>query len=86
MRIPIRIHLFVWATIMTQREKQKLLGANATIWPIAILSAFILPLIAASMADGPARFLQVLCFAGPLIAGMLTSTSLISRAIGQPTD
>lgn len=86
MRFRIRIRLFIWMTIMTQREKQKLLGANATIWSVAILAAFILPLIAAFMADGPARFLQVLCFAGPLIAGMLTSTSLISRAIGQPTD
>jgi hypothetical protein len=51
-----------------------------------ILGSFILPMVAESLSDGPGRFLQVICFAFPLIAAMLVSNATISRAIGEPTD
>ncbi len=46
-------------------EKRKLIGTNAAIRSIAILVAFILPLISESLSNNLAKFLQVLCFALP---------------------
>ena len=66
---------------MTKFEKKKLIGTNAGIWTIAILAAFIMPFIAESISSGPAKFLQVLCFAIPLFAGMAISSVVISKSI-----
>ena len=66
---------------MTSTQKMKLIGTNAAVWAIAILASFILPLIAESFSTGSAKFLQVLCFALPLIAGMYISSMVIYRSI-----
>ncbi len=66
---------------MTISEKKKLIGTNAAIWVVAILAAFILPFIAESISSGTAKFLQVLCFAIPLFAGMAISSMVISKSI-----
>ena len=71
---------------MTSSEKKKLIGTNAGIWAIAMLAAFILPFIAVSVSTGPAKFLQVMCFAVPLIAGMAISSIVISKSIGEITN
>ena len=71
---------------MTSSEKKKLIGTNAGIWAIAMLAAFILPFIAVSVSSGPAKFLQVMCFAVPLIAGMAISSIVISKSIGEITN
>ena len=71
---------------MTKAEKEKLLGTNVLIWVLGIIFAFILPMIAESISDGPARFLKVMAFAFPLIVGMLFSNGVISKALGDPTD
>ncbi len=66
---------------MTSGQKKKLIGTNAAIWAIAILASFILPFIAESVSTGSAKFLQVLCFALPLIVGMFISSVVISKSI-----
>ncbi len=66
---------------MTSAQKMKLIGTNAAVWSIAILASFILPLIAKSFSTGSAKFLQVLCFALPLIAGMFISSMVIHKSI-----
>ena len=66
---------------MTSSQKNKLIGTNAGVWAIAIFASFILPFIAESLSSGPAKFLQVLCFAVPLIVGMVISTMVINRSI-----
>ena len=71
---------------MTSSEKKKLIGTNAGIWAIAMLAAFILPFIAVSVSTGHAKFLQVMCFAVPLIAGMAISSIVISKSIGEITN
>ncbi len=65
---------------MTSSEKKRLIATNAGVWAIAILASFILPFIAESLSSGPAKFLEVMCFAFPLIAGMAFSSILISKA------
>lgn len=71
---------------MNQADKKKLIATNSAIWAAGILGAFILPLIAESLSAGPARFLQVICFAAPLMTAMFFSNSIVSRAIGVDTD
>lgn len=66
---------------MTSSEKKKLVATNAVIWSIAILTSFILPLVAESLSSGSAKFLQVLCFAFPLITGMVISSMVISKSV-----
>jgi hypothetical protein len=66
---------------MTSSQKKKLIGTNAGVWAIAILASFILPFIAESLSSGGAKFLQVLCFALPLIIGMVISTVVINKSI-----
>jgi hypothetical protein len=66
---------------MTLSQKKKLIGTNAGVWAIAILASFILPFIAESLSSGSAKFLQVLCFAVPLIVGMVISTMVINKSI-----
>jgi hypothetical protein len=66
---------------MTTSQKKKLIGTNAGVWAIATLVSFILPFIAESLSSGPAKFLQVLCFAIPLIVGMVISTIVINKSI-----
>ena len=66
---------------MASAQKMKLIGTNAAVWSIAILASFIMPLIAESLSTGSAKFLQVLCFALPLIAGMYISSMVIYRSI-----
>ncbi len=66
---------------MTSAQKTKLIGTNAAVWSIAILASFILPLIAESFSTGSAKFLQVLCFALPLIAGMFVTSKVIHKSI-----
>jgi hypothetical protein len=66
---------------MTSSQKKRLLGTNAGIWAIAMLASFILPFIAESLSSGPAKFIQVLCFALPLIVGMMISTVAISKSV-----
>jgi hypothetical protein len=66
---------------MTSSQKKKLMGTNAGIWAIAILASFLLPFIAESLSSGSAKFLQVLCFALPLIIGMVISTVAINKSI-----
>lgn len=70
---------------MTPSAKKKLIATNAAIWAGATLLSFILPMVAASIADGPAGFLKMMVHTGPLLLGLLFSTALINRAIGQPT-
>ena len=71
---------------MTKSDKKKLIATNAAIWVVGILASFILPMVAESMSDGPAGFLKVMAFAFPLMVAMLVSTSVISKAVGEPTD
>ncbi|MCO8124608.1 hypothetical protein NHH03_22915 [Stieleria sp. TO1_6] len=71
---------------MTNSDKKKLLATNAAVWVSGILAAFILPLIAESLSDGPGGFLKVMAFAFPLIVAMFVSHSVISRAIDVPTE
>ncbi len=71
---------------MTKADKKKLIATNAAVWVAGILASFILPMIAESMSDGSAGFLKVMAFAFPLIVAMLASTSVISKAVGEPTD
>lgn len=66
---------------MTSSQKKKLIGTNAGIWVIAMLASFVLPFIAESLSSGSAQFLQVLCFALPLMIGMVISTVAINKAI-----
>ncbi len=66
---------------MTSSQKNKLIGTNAGIWAISMLASFILPFIAESLSSGSANFLQVLCFAAPLVGGMLISTMVINRSV-----
>ena len=66
---------------MTSLQKKKLIGTNAGVWAIAILASFILPFIAESLSSGSAKFLQVVCFAMPLIMGMVLSTVVINKSI-----
>ncbi|MFO0882753.1 MAG: hypothetical protein U0894_00955 [Pirellulales bacterium] len=66
---------------MTSSQKKKLVRTNAGVWAIAILASFILPFIAESLSSGSAKFLQVLCFAVPLVVGMVISTMVINRSI-----
>ena len=66
---------------MTSMQKKKLIGTNAGIWSIAMLASFVLPFIAESLSDGPAKFLQMICFMAPLITGMLISTVVINKSI-----
>lgn len=68
---------------MTASQKKKLIGTNAGVWAVAILAAFILPLIGESLSSGSAKFLQVLCFAAPLIVGMVISTMLINKSVSE---
>jgi hypothetical protein len=72
--------------VMTSSEKKKLLGTNAGIWAIAILASFILPFVAESLSSGTAKFLQVMCFALPLIGGMAISSIVIGKSIGESTN
>ncbi len=71
---------------MTKAEKKKLIATNAAVWVAGILVSFILPMIAESLSDGPAGFLKVMAFVFPLLVAMLASNSVISKAIGEPTD
>ena len=71
---------------MTNSEKQKLLATNAALWVAGILVSFILPMIAESASDGPAHFLKAMSFAFPLLVALVVSTSVISKAVGEPTD
>ena len=66
---------------MTSAQKKRLIGTNAAIWSIAMLASFILPFIAESVSTGSAKFLQVLCFALPLIVGMFISSMVINNSI-----
>jgi hypothetical protein len=66
---------------MTSSQRKKLIGTNAGVWAIAILASFILPFIAESLSSGSAKFLEVLCFALPLIIGMAISTVVINKSI-----
>jgi uncharacterized integral membrane protein len=66
---------------MAASQKKKLIGTNAAIWSIAILASFILPFIAESVSTGSAKFLQVFCFALPLIVGMFISSMVINKSI-----
>ena len=66
---------------MTSLEKKKLIAMNAAVWAIAIFASFILPFIAESLSSGSAKFLQVLCFAIPLIGGMIVSTAVLDKSI-----
>jgi hypothetical protein len=68
---------------MTASQKKKLIGTNAGVWSIAILTSFILPLIAGSRSSGSGKFLEVLCFAGLLVLGMLVSTMVINNSIDE---
>lgn len=70
---------------MTLMQKKKLVVTNAVIWSIAILASFLLPFIAESLSSGPAKFLQVLCFAAPLVIGMVLSTVVINTSIPETT-
>ncbi len=70
---------------MTSSQKKKLIGTNAGVWAIAILASFILPFIAESLSSGSAKFLQVLCFALPLIIGMVISTVALNKSIPETT-
>lgn len=70
---------------MTAAQKKKLIGTNAGVWAIAILASFILPFIAESLSSGPATFLKVLCFAVPLLVGMVISTIVINKSIPETT-
>lgn len=69
---------------MAPSAKKKLIATNATIWVCATLLSFILPMVAASIADGPAGFLKLVAHVGPLLLGLFVSTGLIDRAIRQP--
>ena len=71
---------------MTRAEKTKLIAKNAAVWVVGILLSFILPMVAESISDGPAGFLKVMAFAFPLFIALLVSTSIISKAVGEPTD
>jgi len=66
---------------MTSLEKRKLIAINAGVWAIAMIASFILPFIAESLSSGSAKFLQVLCFAMPLIGGMMVSTAVLDQSI-----
>lgn len=67
--------------IMTATQKKKLISTNAGVWAIAILTSFILPFVAESLSSGPAEFLKVMCFAAPLVGGMMISTATINKSI-----
>lgn len=71
---------------MTSSQKKRLVGMNAAVWAVAILTSFVLPFIAESLSSGSAKFLQVLCFAMPLIAGMMISTAVINQSIPDATS
>lgn len=68
---------------MTPAQKKKLIGTNAAVWSLAILASFLLPFIAESLSTGSAKFLQVLCFALPLIVGMFVSSMVINQSISE---
>ncbi|MBL8810378.1 MAG: hypothetical protein JNM43_09410 [Planctomycetaceae bacterium] len=67
---------------MTPSAKKKLIAANAAIWAAATLLSFILPMVAASVSDGPAGFLKMVVQTGPLLLGLFVSTAVINKAIG----
>jgi hypothetical protein len=71
---------------MTPSEKKKLIVMNAGIWVLAILVAFVLPMVAKSVSSGDAKLLQVLCFAFPLFAGMVISGFVINGSITEHVD
>lgn len=67
---------------MTPSAKKKLIVANAAVWAGATLLSFILPMVAASVSDGPAGFLRMMVHTGPLFLGLFVSTAMINKAIG----
>ncbi len=69
---------------MTKPEK-KIITTNAAISVAATLTSFVLPLIAESITDGRGKFLKIMAQVFPLLCGIWISTSLISKAIGDPT-
>lgn len=71
---------------MTSSAKKKLIATNAATWAGATLLSFILPMVAESVADGPAGFLKMMVHTGPLLLGLLVSTALINKAIVQTTE
>lgn len=79
-------HLLFEVTTMTLSAKKKLIAANATIWAGATLLSFILPMVAESITDGPANFLKMMVQTGPLLLGLLVSTAVINKAIGQTAE
>ena len=71
---------------MTTSAKKKLIATNAAIWAGATLLSFVLPMVADSVADGTAGFLKMMVHTGPLLLGLLVSSSLISNTIGHTSE
>ena len=71
---------------MTKNEQKKLLSTNAGIWVAATLLSFVLPLVSDSLTSGRSAFLRAFLHTGLLIAGMITATATIRKAIGPPSD
>ena len=71
---------------MNKSKKNQLIRTNAAIWAGGMLASFILPMIASSLTDGPAGFLNMMTHVFPLIIAMLLSNAAINKAIGEPAD
>lgn len=71
---------------MNAAAKNTLIQTNAVIWVVGILASFILPMVATSLADGPANFLVMMVQVAPLIAAMYLSTAVISKSIVVSAD
>lgn len=66
---------------MNATEKKNLIGANAAIWAVAILTSFTLPLVTDSLVDGRGDFLRMHTHVFPLVAAMGVLCSVISKSI-----
>lgn len=71
---------------MTKSEKKKVITTNAGIWVAGILASFILPMVAESTTEGRSAFLKMMAHGGSLAVALLASTTVISKAIGDPTE
>jgi ABC-type proline/glycine betaine transport system permease subunit len=72
-------------SMMESKAKSKLIAVNAFIWAVGMLASFVLPMVVASLADGPANFAKVLAQMLPLIAAMIASTAYLGKAVDAPT-
>ena len=65
---------------MNNDARKKLVATNAVVLALAGVASFVLPKIAASIADGPANFLIAMAHVFPILVAIPISCSLIGKS------